>query len=69
MTGEECFNAVIPGALPVEWKTFAGDDLKAYQNSELTLTRDPSDWHPYNPNAERDPGLRRRGWTVIPCSR
>ncbi|TVR18441.1 MAG: hypothetical protein EA396_15100, partial [Anaerolineaceae bacterium] len=40
--------------LPVEWKTLEGDDLTAYQNLTLTLTRNPVDWHPYNPNAERD---------------
>jgi hypothetical protein len=48
-------------ALPVEWKTLEGDDLKAYQNSELTLTRDPADWHPYNPNAERDARIAAEG--------
>lgn len=52
--------------LPVEWKTLAGDDLKAYQNSELTLTRDPSDWHPYNPNAERDARIAAEGLYTDP---
>jgi len=47
--------------LPAEWKTLEGDDLKAYQNAELTLTRDPSDWHPYNPNAERDARIAAEG--------
>jgi len=47
--------------LPVEWKTLEGDDLKAYQNAELTLTRDSSDWHPYNPNAERDARIAVEG--------
>ncbi len=47
--------------LPAEWKTLEGDDLKAYQNAELTLTRDPADWHPYNPNAERDARIAAEG--------
>ncbi len=47
--------------LPVEWKTLEGDDLKAYQNAELTLTRDPGGWHPYNPNAERDARIASEG--------
>jgi hypothetical protein len=40
--------------LPVDWKILEGDDFKAYQDAQYTLTHDPSDWHPYNPNAERD---------------
>jgi hypothetical protein len=52
--------------LPAEWKTLAGDDLKAYQNSELTLTRDLSDWHPYNPNAERDARIAAEGLYTDP---
>ncbi len=47
--------------LPVEWKTLEGDDLKAYQNAELTLTHDPANWHPYNPNAERDARIAAEG--------
>ncbi len=47
--------------LPVEWKTLQGDDLKAYQNDELTLIRNPSDWHPYNPNAEHDARIEAEG--------
>jgi hypothetical protein len=47
--------------LPVEWKTLEGDDLKAYQNAELTLTRDPTAWRPYNPDAERDARLAAEG--------
>ncbi|MEZ4672240.1 MAG: hypothetical protein R3E39_30405 [Anaerolineae bacterium] len=47
--------------LPAEWKTLEGDDLKAYQNADLTLTRDPADWHPYNPNAERDARIAMEG--------
>jgi hypothetical protein len=47
--------------LPIEWKTLEGDDLKAYQNTELTLTRNPADWHPYNPNAERDARIAAEG--------
>jgi hypothetical protein len=47
--------------LPAEWKTLEGDDLKAYQNAELTLTRETTDWHPYNPNAERDARIAAEG--------
>jgi len=47
--------------LPAEWKTLEGDDLKAYQNAELTLTRDVADWHVYNPNAERDARIAAEG--------
>jgi hypothetical protein len=47
--------------LPAEWKTLKDDDLKAYQNAELTLTHDLSDWHPYNPNAERDARIAAEG--------
>lgn len=52
--------------LPAEWKTLEGDDLKAYQNAELTLTRDPADWHPYNPNAERDARIAAEGLYTDP---
>ncbi|MBE2184460.1 MAG: hypothetical protein IAE89_13610 [Anaerolineae bacterium] len=52
--------------LPAEWKTLEGDDLKAYQNTELTLTRDPADWHPYNPNAERDARIAAEGLYTDP---
>jgi hypothetical protein len=47
--------------LPVDWKTLEGDDLNAYQDGQYTLTRDPSDWHPYNPNAERDARIVAEG--------
>lgn len=47
--------------LPVEWKTLEGDDLKAYRNAELTLTHDVADWHPYNPNAEREARIAVEG--------
>jgi hypothetical protein len=47
--------------LPVEWKTLQGDDLTAYRNAELTLTRDPVSWHPYNPHAERDARIEAEG--------
>ncbi len=52
--------------LPVEWKTLEGDDLKAYQNDELTLTHDPVDWHPYNPNAEHDARIEAEGLASNP---
>ena len=47
--------------LSVEWKTLEGDDLKTYQDGKYALTRNPSDWHPYNPNAERDARLQMEG--------
>ena len=52
--------------LPVEWKTLAGDDLKAYQNDDLTLIHDPSDWHLYNPNAEHDARIEAEGLSANP---
>jgi hypothetical protein len=52
--------------LPAEWKTLAGANLQAYQNAELTLTRDPADWHPYNPNAERDARIAAEGLYTDP---
>jgi len=52
--------------LPAAWKTLEGDDLKAYQNAELTLTRDPADWHPYNPHAERDARIAAEGLYTDP---
>lgn len=52
--------------LPVEWRTLEGDDLTAYQNLTLTLTRDPADWHPYNPNAERDARIEAEGLYTDP---
>lgn len=52
--------------LPVEWKTLEGDDLKAYQDVNLTLTRDRADWHPYNPNAERDARMEAEGMYYDP---
>ena len=50
----------------VDWKALEGDDLKAYQDGELTLTREPSDWKPYNPNAERDARIETEGLTIDP---
>jgi hypothetical protein len=52
--------ALLEGFSP-QWKTLEGDALKEYQNAKLTLTRDPSDWHPYNPNAEREARLETEG--------
>jgi hypothetical protein len=52
--------------LPVDWKTLEGDDLKAYQDGQYTLTREPSDWHPYNPNAERDARIAAEGLYTDP---
>ena len=50
----------------MQWKPLEGDDLKAYQNGELTLTRNPSDWHPYNPNAERNAQVEAEGLYTDP---
>ncbi len=47
--------------LPVEWKTLEGEDLKAYQRGDLTLTRDPSDWHLYNAQAEQEARITAEG--------
>ena len=52
--------------LPAEWKILEGDDLKAYQQAELALTRDPTDWHPYDPNAERDARIEAEGLYTDP---
>lgn len=52
--------------LPVEWKTLEGDDLNTYQNGELALTHEASDWHPYNPNAERDARIEAEGLYTDP---
>ena len=52
--------------LPVAWKTLEGNDLTAYQNLTLTLTRDPADWHPYNPKAERDARIEAEGLYTDP---
>jgi ketosteroid isomerase-like protein len=52
--------------LPIEWKTLEGDDLTAYRNADLTLIRDPADWHPYNPNAERDARIATEGLYTDP---
>lgn len=52
--------------LSVNWKTLEGDDLSAYQNLTLTLTRDLADWHPYNPNAERDARIAAEGLYTDP---
>ncbi|GAB4531184.1 MAG: hypothetical protein OHK0046_52030 [Anaerolineae bacterium] len=46
---------------PVEWKTLDGQALDDYRVLKLTLTRDPADWQPYNPNAERDARIAAEG--------
>ena len=48
----------------MEWKTLEGDDLKAYQDGQYTLTRDLSDWHAYN--AERDARIEAEGLYTEP---
>ncbi|MEZ4666564.1 MAG: hypothetical protein R3E39_01370 [Anaerolineae bacterium] len=52
--------------LPGEWQTLEGDDLKAYQNAELTLTRDPASWHPHNPHAEHEARIAAEGLYTDP---
>jgi hypothetical protein len=52
--------------LPIEWKTLEGDDLTAYRSADLTLTRHPADWHPYNPYAERDARIEAEGLYTDP---
>ncbi|MBZ0298375.1 MAG: hypothetical protein K8J31_01485, partial [Anaerolineae bacterium] len=52
--------------LSSEWKTLEGDDLTAHQKLALTLTRDPADWHPYKPNAERDARIEAEGLYTDP---
>ncbi len=47
--------------LPVNWKTLEGQELADYRNLNLTLTRNPADWYPYNPNAERDARIEAEG--------
>lgn len=51
---------------PVEWKTLEGQELEDYRGLKLTLTRDPADWHPYNPNAERDARVAAEGLHTDP---
>lgn len=46
---------------PAEWKTLEGQELDDYRDLKLTLTRDPSRWHPYNTNAERDARIEAEG--------
>jgi hypothetical protein len=52
--------------MPLEWKTLEGDELKAYQSAELTLTHDTVDWHVYNPNAEQDARIAAEGLSNDP---
>jgi len=51
---------------PVEWKTLDGQELDDYRDLKLTLTRDPADWQPYNPNAERDARIEAEGLYTDP---
>ncbi|MEQ8676549.1 MAG: hypothetical protein RIC84_25260 [Aggregatilineales bacterium] len=79
--GEEFKGYLMPGLLegpelaeevtrleghPVEWKTLEGQELDDYRDLKLTLTRDPADWHPYNPNAERDARIEAEGLYTDP---
>lgn len=52
--------------LPAEYRTLDGQELEDYRNAELTLTRTPEQWHPYNPNAERDARLKAEGMYTDP---
>lgn len=47
--------------LPVEYETLEGQELDDYSNADLTLTRTPEQWHPHNPNAERDARIEAEG--------
>ncbi|GAB4523795.1 MAG: hypothetical protein OHK0046_37850 [Anaerolineae bacterium] len=51
---------------PVEWKTLEGQELDDYRDLKLMLTRDPADWQPYNPNAERDARIEAEGLYTDP---
>lgn len=79
--GEEFKGYLMPGLLegpelaeevtrleghPVEWKTLEGQELDDYRDLKLTLTRDLADWHPYNPNAERDARIEAEGLYTDP---
>ena len=73
--GEEFKGYLMPGLLeevtrleghPVEWKTLDGQELDDYRDLKLTLTHDPSDWHLYNPNAERDARIEAEGLYTDP---
>ena len=44
-----------------EYRKLEGQELDDYRNAELTLTRTPEQWHPYNPNAERDARIETEG--------
>jgi hypothetical protein len=50
----------------VAWKTLEGQELQDYRDLKLMLTRDPADWHPYNPNAERDARIAAEGLSTDP---
>jgi hypothetical protein len=52
--------------LPAEWKTLDGQELEDYRDFKLTLTRDPADWQPYNPSAERDARIEAEGLYTDP---
>ncbi|MEO1440357.1 MAG: hypothetical protein AAFV33_08125, partial [Chloroflexota bacterium] len=41
-------------------------DSPDYRDLNLTLTRDPADWQPYNPNAERDARIEAEGLYTDP---
>ncbi|MEQ8672774.1 MAG: hypothetical protein RLP44_11885 [Aggregatilineales bacterium] len=79
--GEEFNGYLMPGLLegpelaeevarleghPVEWKTLEGQEMDDYRDLKLTLTRDPVDWQPYNPNAERDARIEAEGLYTDP---
>lgn len=55
--------------LPGQWQTVQGDELRAYQNDQLSLVRGPADWHPYNPHAERDARVAAEGLYYDPIQR
>ena len=55
--------------LPAEYRTLEGQELDDYRDAELTLTRTPEQWHPYNPNAERDARMEAEGMYTDPIHR
>jgi hypothetical protein len=52
--------------MPGDWQTLDGPALDDFRANRLTLTRDPADWQPYNPNAERDARIEAEGLYTDP---
>ena len=48
--------------LPGQWVETTGENIVGLTNGErTTLVRQPEDWHPYNPNAEREARIAAEG--------